>query len=92
MVSIQAEARCFVLHQQAVTAAFYEGRGDVNAVRRFVDDLAQEVPLPTTVVLDVGIIDGRPAVIEANATWGAGLNGCDPAAVVPCIDAAVSKP
>ena len=42
--------------------------------------LAREVELPKTCVIDVGLIDARGwAVIEANATWGAGLNGCDPA-------------
>ena len=89
VVAIEAEARCFVLNQRVVTAAFYEGAGDPEAICRFVDDLAQEVVLPTTVVIDVGVIEGDLAVIEANATWGAGLNGCDPVAVVRCLDAAV---
>ncbi len=31
---------------------------------------------------------GGWAFLEANATWGAGLNGCDPVAVLPCLAAA----
>ncbi len=32
-----------------------------------------------TVVIDVGyFVDRGGAVIEFNAAWGAGLNGCDP--------------
>lgn len=89
VVEIEAEARCFVVGQSAVTAAFYEGDGDPDAVRRFVEDLTGTVELPETVVLDVGVVNGELVLIEANATWGAGLNGCDPAAVVGCLDAAV---
>jgi hypothetical protein len=45
--------------------------------------------LPRAVVVDVGLIDGRGwAVIEFNAAWGAGLNGCDPDKVLPAIVAA----
>lgn len=44
--------------------------------------------LPRTYVLDFGKLNGRWVVIEANATWGAGLNGCDPTPVVACIAAA----
>jgi hypothetical protein len=42
--------------------------------------------LPRAVVVDVGLIAGRGwAVIEFNAAWGAGLNGCDPEKVLPAI-------
>jgi hypothetical protein len=45
--------------------------------------------LPRTVVIDVGFIEGRGwALIEFNAAWGAGLNGCDPEKVLPAIVAA----
>ena len=41
------------------------------------------VALPPAVVLDVGYITGRGwGVVEANAAWGSGLYGCDPAAVL----------
>ena len=89
VVEIEAEARCFVIGKRAITAAFYEGEGDADAVREFVEDLAGEAELPETAVLDVGVVDGELVVVEANATWGAGLNGCDPEMVVDCLDAAV---
>jgi len=41
------------------------------------------------VVIDVGLIANRGwGVIEFNAAWGAGLNGCDPEKVLPAILAA----
>lgn len=43
----------------------------------------QTVPLPPAIVIDVGKIQKRGwAVLEANAAWGAGLYGCDPASVL----------
>jgi hypothetical protein len=47
------------------------------------------VRLPPAVALDVGTIAGRGyAVIEANAAWGSGLYGCDPAQVLPVLQRA----
>lgn len=89
VVEIEAEARCFMMDQRAMTAAFYEGDGDTGAVCQFVEDLAADIDLPKTAVLDVGVVDGELVVVEANASWGAGLNGCDPEMVVDCLDAAV---
>jgi hypothetical protein len=54
--------------------------------------VADRTSLPSTVVLDLGWFDGRWLVIEANATWGAGSNGCDAAAVIACIAAATRPP
>jgi hypothetical protein len=45
--------------------------------------------LPRSVVIDVGYIDNQGwAVVEFNAAWGAGLNGCSPEKVLPAIVAA----
>jgi len=45
--------------------------------------------LPMTVVVDVGFVGGRGwTVIEFNAAWGAGLNGCNPERFLPAIVAA----
>ena len=45
-----------------------------------------QVPLPPAVALDVGHIAGRGwAVIEINSAWGAGIYGCDAAAVLPVL-------
>jgi hypothetical protein len=45
--------------------------------------------LAPAIVLDVGRIAGRGwAIIETNGAWGAGLYGCDPAAVLPVLQRA----
>jgi len=45
--------------------------------------------LAPAIVLDVGKIAGRGwAIIETNGAWGAGLYGCDPAAVLPVLQRA----
>ena len=45
--------------------------------------------LPRTLVLDIGLIkDQGWAVVEINAAWGSGLNGCRAERVWPCIVAA----
>jgi hypothetical protein len=53
------------------------------------DDRVVEVADPATTspcVVDLGLTDDRGwVVIEANAAWGAGLNGCDPVAAAHCI-------
>jgi hypothetical protein len=47
--------------------------------------------IPATCVVDIGYIAQRGwAIIEANAVWGAGLNGCDPLAAAMCIAEATS--
>jgi len=41
------------------------------------------VNIPPALALDIGTIQGRGwAVVEANAAWGSGIYGCDPAAVL----------
>jgi ATP-grasp domain-containing protein len=85
-VAFAAEARTFVLDGLVLDAAVYEGKSDAVGAGRFVGGLTLSMPLPRTVVVDVGFIDGRGwAVIEFNAAWGAGLNGCDPDKVLPAI-------
>lgn len=43
-------------------------------------------PIPPAAVIDVGRIEGQGwAVVEANPAWGAGICGCDPAAVLPVL-------
>ncbi len=50
------------------------------------------VPFPPAVVLDVGRIADRGwAVVEANAAWGSGIYGCDPAAVLRVIQRACMR-
>lgn len=48
-------------------------------------------PLLPPCVLDAGrLADGRWILLEANAAWGAGLNGCDPARALPAIATATA--
>lgn len=92
VVDIQAEARAFVLDQQVRTCALYEGEGIVSEAEAFLSAFARATPLPRTCVLDAALIRDRGwALLEANATWGAGLNGCDPVQAVTCI-AEASRP
>lgn len=89
VVEFIAEARSFVLGGVVQTTAIYEGTGNVNVAAKTCELIAMALDLPEAVVLDVGLLsDGRWAFVEANAAWGAGLNGCDPSRVVPCIAAA----
>jgi len=59
----------------------------------FITDLLASLPadwIPPAAVLDVGRLDrtGQLVVLEVNTTWGAGLYGCDPAAVLEAVLAA----
>jgi ATP-grasp domain, R2K clade family 2 len=85
-VNFTAEARTFVMDGLVLAAAVYEGKTEVAGAATFVEVFTNSMSLPRTVVVDVGLIDGRGwAVIEFNAAWGAGLNGCDPDKVLPAI-------
>jgi hypothetical protein len=58
---------------------------EIEAARAYVEEVLGDarVSIPPAIVIDVGRIRGRGwAVVEANAAWGAGLYGCDPAAVL----------
>lgn len=87
-VRFTAEARAFVLGGEVAAEAVYEGDASLDGVAEVVAAVAERVRLPATLVVDLGRLEDRWVVVEFNATWGAGLNGCDPAAVVPCIAAA----
>jgi len=87
IVSFKAEARSFVLDGTVRTCAIYEGVGSLAEGSSFAARVAVEVDVPATCVVDVGLLpNGDWALIEFNATWGAGLNGCDPRAAVECIE------
>ncbi len=85
-VKITAEVRCFVLDESVMAAAIYEGKAEVADAVQFTRSVIKALPLPRAVVVDVGLVAERGwAVIEFNAAWGAGLNGCDPKAALPSI-------
>lgn len=77
-VTFTVEVRSFVLDGIVLDAGVYEGNSQVMGAVEFVGALTPLMPVPRAVVIDVGFIDGRGwAVIEFNAAWGAGLNGCN---------------
>jgi hypothetical protein len=88
IIDIHAEARAFILDGTVQTCALYEGRGNVDEGYQFATDFVNthQQLLPQTCVIDVGRLDnGQWIIIEANATWGAGLNGCDSGIAAQCI-------
>ncbi|OJJ22810.1 hypothetical protein BKI52_00210 [marine bacterium AO1-C] len=91
VVAIEKEVRVFVLNQVIADLAYYEGSGDLKPPHTFIEDFLQHntLNLPITFVVDLGYnaILGW-FILEFNASWGAGLNGCDPVKVLPCIRAA----
>lgn len=89
IVTFEAEARAFVLDGQVLDCAIYEGNAEIKAAEAFAQEFCDGAPLPVTCVVDVGLIKGQGwAFIEANASWGAGLNGCDADHVLPAIESA----
>lgn len=38
---------------------------------------AGRLDLPTTCLIDVALVEDGWCLLEGNAAWGAGLNGCD---------------
>jgi len=88
-VMFAAEVRCFVLDGAVLDCAIYEGSTDPAGAARAAADLLRDVTVPRAVVVDVGFIPERGwALVEFNAAWGAGLNGCRAELVWPCVAAA----
>jgi hypothetical protein len=91
IVELVVEARSWVLDGVVLSIACYEGNGDLNAASTFAAEVARDAAIPSACVIDVGLTRDRGwVVIEANPVWGAGLNGCDPAAAARCIARATS--
>jgi hypothetical protein len=87
VVQIAAEARAWVMDGQVLTCAVYEGEGDSSEAAAALASFTRDIPLPEACVVDAAYIAGRGwALLEANAAWGAGLNGCDAALALTCID------
>ena len=88
-VTFTAEARCFVLEGHVLDCALYEGQADTTAAASATMDLLRDVQVPRAVVVDMGLIPERGwALVEFNAVWGAGLNGCRAELIWPCVAAA----
>ena len=87
IVTFESEARAWVCDGEIKSIAVYEGTGSVVGARLFLESFLMNSSIPRTCVLDAGYIPGRGwALVEANATWGAGLNGCDPEAAALCLE------
>lgn len=86
IVSLVAEARAWVLEGEVVSIACYEGEGSTVEAAALVREVATSTLVPTACVIDVALTTDRGWIaLEANAAWGAGLNGCDPSAAIRCI-------
>jgi len=60
--------------------------GNLSAANKFLINFCNDIELPETCVIDVGLIDEVGWVfIEANTSWGAGLNGCMAQKIIPAI-------
>ncbi len=93
IVTFVAEARSFLLDGVVQSCAIYEGAGSAAEAAAVAAQVAARVPLPRAVVVDVGLLaNGTWVFVEANAAWGAGLNGCDPQAVLACLCVASGPP
>lgn len=86
VVTFACEARAFVLDGEVLDVELYEGEGSLDGAVELTARAAVTEGVPETCALDVGHIPGRGwAVIEANASWGAGLNGCSAERVIRCM-------
>jgi hypothetical protein len=86
IVEFKAEARSFILNGSVLDVSVYEGNGPTNEAGIFINDFCRSVELPSTCVIDAGYLDELGWVfIEANASWGAGLNGCSADKILPAI-------
>ncbi len=89
IITLQSEVRAFVHQAQVLDAAVYEGEAHLPDAMAFLASVAAEPALPRSCVVDVGYAQGLGwVVIEANAAWGAGLNGCDADKVLAAIEGA----
>lgn len=89
VVRVAAEARAWVLGGEVLSCAVYEGTADRCEATDFITRCARALPLPEACVIDAALVEDRGwCLLEANAAWGAGLNGCAPTAAIRCIDRA----
>jgi len=88
IIAIQQEVRAFILNRKISDMAFYEGTGKIEEAHHFLTIFLETspLPLPKTFVIDIGYNAQLGwFLLEFNATWGAGLNGCNPDKVIACI-------
>ncbi len=86
-MEIAAEARGFVLGRRLMDVALYEGSADIESGIEFLISFIHYQPyMPNVYVVDISYNDRKGwFIIEFNACWSAGLNGCNPEKVIECI-------
>jgi hypothetical protein len=91
IIEIVAEARSFILDNEVLDCSIYDGQANLFDAEKFTCNFCHENILPKTCVIDVGLTNNNSWVfVESNATWGAGLNGCDAKKVIKAIYYATS--
>ena len=91
VITVEKEVRAFILEGQILDLAYYEGQGELETAAAFIQYFLKNtsINLPTSFVLDVGWNAQQGwLVVEMNASWGAGLNGCNAAKVLEGIQRA----
>lgn len=92
--NIKAEARSFVMDGIVKDIAFYEGSADLTSGHQFVSKFINEnkSELPKVAVVDIAFSEDTGwFILEFNACWGAGLNGCQAEKVIDCIIGATNN-
>lgn len=88
---ITAEIRCFIKDGILKDLALYEGAAGIAIATDFINAFLHHNndKLPAVVVVDIALSAANGwFVLEFNACWGAGLNGCAAAKVLDCISGA----
>jgi len=87
VVHFEAEVRTFVLDRNILGCTLYHGTASLNEARAFAEEIVASADrLPSTVVVDIGLIRGRGwAIVEANPVWASALRGCSAEKILPCI-------
>jgi hypothetical protein len=88
IISINSEARAFVLNNKILDLAIYEGESDLMSATNFLNNFLKNpnVELPKSFVVDLGYNDKDGwFIIEFNSSWGSGLNSCNPNKIIQAI-------
>lgn len=86
--NITAECRAYILNGKIMDIAFYEGSGNADDCQAFLQSFIDHnnTIMPKTLVVDLAYSPHTDwLILEFNASWGAGLNGCDADKVIYCI-------
>jgi len=93
-IVILAEAQSFIMNATILDLAIYEGTADLTSAHSFLTAFlaSYRLELPLSLVIDLAYNSTLGwFILEFNASWGAGLTGCDPAKIWPAIEMATIK-